>query len=132
MVSTSTRNRWSKEGVKPPSAVVAIGWKCPVCEAGRMDLQFISEKTPEAIACFRCSLPFSMPHTNKAPPYGCRPLPAVSDDWVTAWKLAYADKAFNKTCRLPGGRGFAQLLMAFPSAQDAIDFFETDEEEESR
>jgi len=131
MVNQHTLNRWKREGILRPSVTANKKWRCPVCGASREELRFVSDKTPEAIACFICDLPFSIPHTNKAPPFGCIPLPAVSDEWIKAWRLAFKDKPFKKACNAIGQRGFSLLLTTFKSAQEALDFFNADKKEVS-
>lgn len=129
MLNKETLRRWKREGIDPTETIVALNWRCPVCGADRAELQYVSDKTPEAVMCSICDLPFSVPHQNQAALKHVLPLPAVSDDWITAWKLAHKDRAFKKACRAVGHRGFARMLKTFPSARKAIEFFEADKEE---
>jgi len=122
-----TLKRWRGEGIKPPCVIVDPHWRCPVCNARREELRYVSDKTPEAVACSICDLPFSLPHTNQAPPLNCLPLPAVSDEWAKAWRLAFKDDLFKRTCLTHGQRGFSRLLLTFETGRDALDFFEKSE-----
>ena len=125
MEARHDRNRWKAEGVAHPSVVADAEWRCPVCSAGREELRFASDKIPEAVKCYICDLPFSMPHRNKANPMGCRPLVAVSDEWVAVWRLAYKDRLFRKESRVLGFGGYGRLLSLFSSAAEALMYFET-------
>lgn len=123
MPNKETLRRWKEEGIKPPERVVAPGWKCPVCSSDRQSLKFIDDKKPEAIACIICDMPFSLPHTNCASPHDVLPLPAVSDDWITAWRLAFRDTGFRRVCRAVDLKGYTRMLDTFPSAVEAIEYF---------
>lgn len=126
-----TLKRWRQAGIAPPCTTVDPRWRCPVCNAHREELRYVSDKTPEAVACSMCDLPFSLPHMNKRSSGVFTPLPAVSDDWVKAWRYAFGDEGFKKICRASGNQKLTQVLTIFPSALDAIAHFEWKGEEVS-
>lgn len=131
MVNKETLRRWRGEGILPPSIIVNPKWRCPVCGAPPTLLVFLSDKTPEAIGCNICSLPFSLSQHPSRHQDVKDPLPAVSDEWISVWRLGFKDRGFAKSARLISITPFALMFRSFTSPKDALEFFEGKKKEVS-
>ena len=70
-------------------------WRCPVCGAPP---QYLAEADPvilEHVKCTHCGFPFSLSTTTLKKHQEHIPVPALNQDWISAWKIVYREMNFN-------------------------------------
>ena len=89
-------------------------WRCPVCGASPSELLERDPLVIEGVRCSMCHFPFSLSTTGSIKGVKHRPVNALNNDWLEAWRILYVGSSKS-------GRLTQELMEAIDDPRQVVE-----------